>query len=257
MDVLGVDVGATKIEAVVFRRGRFRPVYHARTTLEALESLDEIVPSLTERYRCETVGVAVAGARLKAGRVYIAALKTTVRLPTMENVSYFKDSEAFAYASHHLEHPYTSSLAGVTIGTGVGLGIIVDGRPYHGAGNAGELGHTYAGAEGLRCRCGHTDHLEAYYSGWAFKGDAKAVNSRERMLVLARSLADLIHILDPEVIVLGGSIGKAVDIRRLRSMVYRLLLPGFKPRITKTRLRYAVAAGAALLAAYSPAPKPP
>lgn len=60
-----------------------------------------------------------------------------------------------------------------------------------------------------------------------------------------------------QVIVLGGSIGKTVDIRRLRSMVYRLLLPGFKPRITKTRLRYAVAAGAALLAAYSPAPKPP
>ncbi len=248
MDTIGVDVGATKVEAVVFRKGRFRPVYHARTTLETLERLDELLTKLIETCKCETVGVALAGARLKAGRVYIAALEKTVRLPVMENVSYFKDSEAFAYASYHLEHPYASSLAGVTIGTGVGLGVIVNGRPYHGAGNAGELGHTYAGAEGLRCRCGFTDHLEAYYSGWAFKGDRKAVNSCWRMLVLARSLADLIHILDPEVLVLGGSIGRALDIRRLKSMVYRLLLPGFKPRITRTRLRHAVAAGAALLA---------
>ncbi len=244
-----MDVGATNIVAVELQGGRFRLIYQGKTSLNILSSLDKFISKLAGRCKCDAFGVALAGVRINADRVYMASLKATVRLPPAENVSYFKDSEAFAHASHQLEHPYTSSLAGVTIGTGIGLGLIINGRPYLGAGNAGELGHTYVGMDGHRCICGLPDHLEAYYSGWSFKGDKSAVNKPKRMLVLAKALASLVHILDPEVLVLGGGIGLALDIRMLRSLVYEHLLPGFKPRILKTRLKHAVAKGAALLAA--------
>jgi glucokinase len=55
---------------------------------------------------------------------------------------------------------------GITIGTGIGGGIIIDGRLYHGASDvAGEIGHTTIDTEGRRCKCGNYGCLEAYASG--------------------------------------------------------------------------------------------
>jgi glucokinase len=58
------------------------------------------------------------------------------------------------------------SLAGITLGTGIGGGLILDGRLVHGAsGTAGELGHTTIDLNGRRCGCGNYGCLEAYASG--------------------------------------------------------------------------------------------
>jgi glucokinase len=55
---------------------------------------------------------------------------------------------------------------GITIGTGIGGGIIVDEKLYHGASDcAGEIGHTTIDTEGRRCKCGNYGCLEAYASG--------------------------------------------------------------------------------------------
>jgi glucokinase len=55
---------------------------------------------------------------------------------------------------------------GITIGTGIGGGLILDGRLYHGASDvAGEIGHTTIDTEGRRCKCGNYGCLEAYASG--------------------------------------------------------------------------------------------
>ncbi|HKU61945.1 MAG TPA: ROK family protein [Gemmatimonadales bacterium] len=55
---------------------------------------------------------------------------------------------------------------GITIGTGVGGGLILDGKLYHGASDvAGEIGHTTIDTEGRRCKCGNYGCLEAYASG--------------------------------------------------------------------------------------------
>jgi glucokinase len=55
---------------------------------------------------------------------------------------------------------------GITIGTGIGGGIIVDGRLYHGASDcAGEIGHTTIEVDGRKCGCGNYGCLEAYASG--------------------------------------------------------------------------------------------
>lgn len=55
---------------------------------------------------------------------------------------------------------------GITIGTGIGGGLILDGKLYHGASDvAGEIGHTTIDVEGRRCKCGNYGCLEAYASG--------------------------------------------------------------------------------------------
>ena len=55
---------------------------------------------------------------------------------------------------------------GITIGTGIGGGLIIDGQLYHGASDvAGEIGHTTIDTEGRRCKCGNYGCLEAYASG--------------------------------------------------------------------------------------------
>ena len=55
---------------------------------------------------------------------------------------------------------------GITIGTGIGGGIIIDGKLFHGASDcAGEIGHTTIDTEGRRCKCGNYGCLEAYASG--------------------------------------------------------------------------------------------
>ena len=58
------------------------------------------------------------------------------------------------------------NVIGITIGTGIGGGIVVEGRLYHGASDcAGEIGHTTVEVNGRRCKCGNYGCLEAYASG--------------------------------------------------------------------------------------------
>jgi len=60
----------------------------------------------------------------------------------------------------------SNQLIGLTIGTGIGGGIVIDGRLYHGAADmAGEVGHMTIDSTGRRCNCGNYGCLEAYASG--------------------------------------------------------------------------------------------
>jgi glucokinase len=68
--------------------------------------------------------------------------------------------------------PY-SSLLGVFWGTGVGGGLILDGRPWLGRGAAGEIGHTVVKAGGARCPCGRRGCLEAYAGRAAMEAKAR------------------------------------------------------------------------------------
>ncbi len=152
---------------------------------------------------------------------------------------------------------------GVILGTGVGGGLVVHGRLLAGANAiAGEWGHNplpSAGPEDLPlpiCYCGRSGCVETYLSGpglsrdhfartgqtlsaeaiarGAESGDPPCAGSLERYEArLARSLASVVNVLDPDVIVLGGGLSL---IQRLYENVPRLWLPHVFSDAVRTRL---------------------
>ena len=142
----------------------------------------------------------------------------------------------------------TSSSVFITIGTGIGSGIIINGQIWKGAhGIGGELGHTILDLDGVPCTCGNHGCLERYCSATALirmareavaehpesqilsiaggdpsrieaktvfdarkENDATAIEVYQRYIsCLAQAVASVINLLDPEVIVLGGGVSKA------------------------------------------------
>jgi glucokinase len=78
---------------------------------------------------------------------------------------------------------------GMTIGTGIGGGLIIDGKLFHGASDvAGEIGHTTIDLNGRACKCGNYGCLEAYASGPAIAVRAREVLVREETASLLPSL---------------------------------------------------------------------
>jgi glucokinase len=139
-----------------------------------------------------------------------------------------------------------SSLIGVFWGTGVGSGIVLDRRPWHGRGAAGELGHTVVKMGGRRCPCGRRGCVEAYAGRAAMEARARKrqaegkstdlfklmekhdrtrltssiwARALERKDGLARELIDdaiealgagiasAVNLLDVEMVVIGGGLG--------------------------------------------------
>jgi glucokinase len=132
------------------------------------------------------------------------------------------------------------SLFMFTLGTGVGGAFIIDGRIWEGEwGIAGEIGHTIVAADGPRCNCGNRGCLEALASGSAVIRDyirrsrirseasrkavtAKLVFDRAKQgdrtaarvvadaaRALGIGIANVFHLLNPEVIVIGGGVSRA------------------------------------------------
>jgi glucokinase len=79
--------------------------------------------------------------------------------------------------------PYDSVL-GVFWGTGVGGGLILDGRPWTGRGGAGEIGHTVVEREGTRCPCGNRGCMEAYAGRGAMEAAARDAQANGHRTVL-------------------------------------------------------------------------
>lgn len=122
------------------------------------------------------------------------------------------------------------NVVGLTLGTGVGSGVVIEGKLYHGKMSAPELGHLVIEAGGRRCSCGKLGHLEAYSSGRAIeerylklRGKKMMATDIEKRVYLGEKeakevfaeakkylvigLANIVSIFDPEVIILGGTIG--------------------------------------------------
>lgn len=163
---------------------------------------------------------------------------------------------------------------GITIGTGIGGGIVLDGQLYHGASDsAGEIGHMTIDMNGRRCSCGAYGHLEAYASGPAIAsraaeqieagaasllldwvhGDLKQITAqtvyaaaqqgdplahevvRETAHYLAAGLASLLNIFNPDLVVVVGGVTGAGD-RLFDPLRHEVARSAFKPAVQACRI---------------------
>ncbi|HEX7301171.1 MAG TPA: ROK family protein [Solirubrobacteraceae bacterium] len=207
----GIDLGGTKIQAVVVD-GDNAVLGQARVATPTIGGPAHVASAMasavgeaaeqagTEPAKLEGVGVgspgevdAQAGTVTSArnlpdwegpfalGEALSGALGTRVALGN--DVQVATDAEALLGAGR----PYRS-LLGVFWGTGVGGGIVLDGRPWVGRGAAGEIGHVVVKRGGARCTCGRRGCLEAY----AGRG---AMELRARARHKAGDKTDLFHIM--------------------------------------------------------------
>ena len=139
------------------------------------------------------------------------------------------DANCFALAEAKLGAGKNSNLVfGVIMGTGVGGGIIINGKIHRGRTNiAGEWGHHCLHTEGNNCYCGSKGCVETYISGPALEtrwseltgqnqslpeiiqnSDNQNFSNWKKSLLndFGLSLANVIDILDPDIIVLGGGV---------------------------------------------------
>jgi glucokinase len=156
-----------------------------------------------------------------------------------------------ATAAAAAEHRYgagigTQNMVYLTISTGVGGGVVIDGQLYRGAtGNGGELGHVTIDWHGRECRgCGRRGCLEAYVSGTSISeraleagaprmtaaevaaaaraGDPLAVQIwDETVAALACGLTSIVNLFEPQLVVLGGGVTRSGDqlLAPLRALV--------------------------------------
>ncbi|HTO61477.1 MAG TPA: ROK family protein [Bradyrhizobium sp.] len=249
----GIDLGGTKIELLaldasgreVFRRRVPTPQADYEATVRAVASLTE--DAERELKATATVGIGIPGALSRAtARVKNAnstclighdlkgdlekALNREIRLANDANC--FALSEAVDGAGAGAEVVF-----GVILGTGVGGGIVVRGEVLTGPNSiAGEWGHNplpLPSVEDLPlrdCYCGRRGCIETYLSGPALQKDPDMGRYEKR---LARALAGVINILDPDVVVLGGGIS---NIASLYTDVPALWQPYVFSDVVQTRL---------------------
>ncbi|MCG8420431.1 MAG: ROK family protein [Proteobacteria bacterium] len=241
--IAAIDIGATTIKAaLVTATGNIESRVEALTPSSAgsdavLDCVADLVFELSQLHTPVAIGVGSCGLVDARGRV----VETTATMPgwagtdipaaIKHRTGYFCTAdndgnvaalgEALCGAGRGVR-----SLAMLVLGTGVGGGIVIDGRIFHGAGSmAGTFGHLCVKPGGRTCACGARGCLEAYASAWAMRryagrdahevfaqvqtGDsAFAEHIAEAADALGLALASIAHALNPAMIVIGGGVAR-------------------------------------------------
>jgi fructokinase len=250
---IGVDVGGTKIEALALD-AQGREVFRKRvlTPRGDYEATVGTIATLVAECGDGTVGIGIPGALSKltalvknANSTWLIGqpLKRDLERAIGREVRIENDANCFAL-SEAVDGAGQGAhvVFGVILGTGVGGGIVIDGKVLVGSNAiAGEWGHnalprpTENDLPLPACYCGRAGCVETYLSGPALEREHERL-TREQLPArdlgwrggvameryverLARSLAAVINVLDPEVIVLGGGMS---NVERLYTEVPRL-----------------------------------
>jgi predicted NBD/HSP70 family sugar kinase len=293
----GIDLGGTKIEAAAIDAEHpERASHRVRLPTEAGGGYDHIIRRVVtvvetlEREagsrRPAVIGIGTPGTvepstgTLKNsntvclnGRPLEADLATALGV----GVRLANDANCFALAEATLGAARGRRVViGLILGTGVGSGIVIDGRVLHGLhGIAGEWGHNPMRGESTPCYCGRLGCVETVISGPALEryyresgiltatlpeiarrangGDPNAIATIERLIdKFGEAIAAVINILDPDAIVIGGGVGQTERLyaAETRDVIRRHL---FNPELRTEIIRPALGDsagvfGAALLA---------
>ena len=160
------------------------------------------------------------------------------------------DADAAAVGEHAAGFPNARALCLIKVSTGIGTGIVIDGKAYRGAdGGAGDIGHVRL-HDDVRavCQCGATGCLAALAGGRAVarqltelgvparsgrdvgallaKGDTQAARVvQDAGRLIGEVMATVVSVLNPEVVVVGGDMASAPLLAGIRETLYRVSLP--------------------------------
>jgi glucokinase len=272
---LGAEIGGTKLQVgVCDRRGRLielerRIVERSNGAAGILAQFRHLIPPLIRRYPVRAIGVGFGGPydlqRQRAvtshqiagwnGFPVRAWFRRQFRLPVFVD----NDQNCAAYAEATVgAGKGKRTVFYITVGTGIGGGLVIDGKFHHGRYGAAEIGHTVLPARfdksllQLLQKNGGFRTVEAVASGLAIEQGVSTVPEAGRYLGVA--VANAISIVNPDIVVVGGGVATAGErfFRPLRRTVARLVFPVFRENFTivPPKLGQAVVVvGAALLAA--------
>lgn len=245
--VIGVDLGGTKVEACLMDAER-KMLSRCRTFSQPSEGLDRVIANVFKviaevagdrafaAVGMGTPGTYVPDCDQLFGVPHTLAYETPGFMRSIRsklNVPLLIDNDAncLALAEYFAAcaDRYKFVLA-VIIGTGMGYGLILDGKLYRGAkGGAGEIGHTTINYLGRLCECGRHGCAEAYLSGMSIsrrfqeitgeKLDVEAIYQRyeagdsaarllfeESCQMMGEVFANAVNVFDLEAIILGGGV---------------------------------------------------
>tara|TARA_B100000941_G_C28466816_1_gene534056 strand:+ start:457 stop:1317 length:861 start_codon:yes stop_codon:yes gene_type:complete len=243
MNRLGIDIGGTKIEAIVLDSNN-NILIRTRVPTERDNGYEHILNQLSKlHYKIKKYlvnkfhfGVSVPGPlnengdKLKKSNTVVMINKPIKKNlyeifksePILEN-----DANCFAQAETSLGAAKNKKIVfGVILGTGVGGGITINGKVCSGLNNiAGEWGHTILFTNGKKCHCGNSGCVEQYLSGPSLEEYYFNLTNKKAIVTdiaknppkqwkdnflnnFGMALANVINIIDPEVIVVGGGVSK-------------------------------------------------
>ena len=285
LPVLAIDLGGTKIAAALISADN-RVMDRAHSLTLASEGLQAVTSRIfttidrllsqgtTDRAQLDSIAIAAAGA-IDTNKGWITLspnlpgwlnipLRDIVRKRYGVDTYLINDASAAALGEHRLGAGRDkNNLVYITVGTGIGGGIIVDGELYSGtSGGAGEIGHMTIDANGPECNCGNTGCLEVLASGTAIANEAKRrIKQGEKSLlsdmvlegitaekvanaahggdqlaldVISRAatylgvgMVNLVNIFNPEMIIVGGGLSKMGELllRPARQVVRKRAFP--------------------------------
>ncbi|MCV0373200.1 MAG: ROK family protein [Nitrosarchaeum sp.] len=240
---IGIDLGGTKTEGILLDEKmqtiqRKRVLTPKNNYQEILESIKLLVSDLSQNIDDFSLGVCTPGAiSKKTGLIKNSntqsligkSLKEDLQKLLEKKVSIENDANCFAQAEATLGAARGYGLVfGVIMGTGVGGGIVIDGKLHQGRTNiAGEWGHHTLHRNGNTCYCGKNGCVETYISGPALEkrwfeltGMPQSIPEiicsnetdnfeqwkDEFLENFGFGMANVVDILDPDAIVLGGGL---------------------------------------------------
>jgi glucokinase len=294
--IVGLDMGGTNIrtaavskdgEVLMMLRGPARAKGTAAETVENISAQVLALQEVAHRNglgRALAIGVAVPGPlNVRTGVIYAAPhVKAWRSFPLRRNLervlkrSVIVENDANAWA---LGEYWRGAARGckdvvlLTLGTGVGGGLIVDGKIVHGRrGMAAELGHVFVEPDGMPCDCGARGCLEAYASAsglcgllkqrlrleesqlpaqyldrggeFSARGLTRAARGGDPVALeifeiagryLGVAIASFINIFNPEMVVIGGGVAGALSLMR-RAMLREVKARAFKAAVAQTRI---------------------
>jgi predicted NBD/HSP70 family sugar kinase len=267
---IGIDVGGTKILGAGLIDGKIikkEKVLISRNTVEDFSlNLLSVVNSLmaNRKYPDVKIGIGFPGV---VENDFIKKAPNLKHLEGYNFASYLKrmgfkdviiDNDVRCFALGEAIRLNFKNLVGITVGTGIGGGIIIGGRIYKGLGNSGEFGHMVIEPNGRRCLCGNQGCLEEYVSKRALeretinifgrpvdsieldemckRGNRNAIQiCRDLGFYLGIGLGNIANVLNTEVISLGGGLAQNPCLVRAATEQMRKVIYYKEPKLVLGR----------------------